>query len=83
MSTVQGHITEADNGGFRAIASTADMDRDGEVIDAGAFAVGPPLPASIPVHADHVASVNNLVARAVPSYVERPAGHRRDLRLDT
>ena len=32
---VKGVITEADYGGFRAIASTTDMDRDGEVIDAG------------------------------------------------
>lgn len=65
MSTVAGRITEADSGGFVAIASTTDVDRDGEVIDYGAFS---PLPASLPVHADHNASVRNLVARAVPSY---------------
>jgi hypothetical protein len=66
VQNVKGQITAADLGGFRAIASTADVDRDGEVIEFGAFN---PLPASIPVHADHVASVKNLVATAVPSYV--------------
>ncbi len=66
MSAVQAHITDSDSGGFRAVASTPDVDRDGEIIDAGAFN---PLPASIPCHSDHVASVGNLVARAVPSYV--------------
>jgi hypothetical protein len=63
--TMQGRIIDADNGGFTAIASTPEMDRDGEIIDARAFE---PLPASIPVHADHRASVENLVARAVPTY---------------
>lgn len=65
LSTTSAVITDADAGGFRAIASTTDLDRDGEIIDYRAFE---PLPASIPVHADHVASVATLVARAVPSY---------------
>lgn len=37
-------------GGFTAIASTADLDRDGEVIDPGAFS---PLPKSVPLLAFH------------------------------
>lgn len=53
------------NGEFEAIISAATLDRDGEVIDAGAFN---PLPSSIPVHIDHDASFNSLVGRAVPYY---------------
>ncbi|GAA4698036.1 hypothetical protein [Nocardioides nanhaiensis] len=58
--------SEADaGGGFTAIASTASIDRDGEVIAVGAFN---PLPATVPVHADHVASVDTIVGRARPRY---------------
>lgn len=37
-------------GGFTAVASTADLDRDGEVIDPGAFE---PLPKTVPLLAFH------------------------------
>lgn len=42
-----------DGGEFEAIASAPVMDRDGEVIDAGAF---DPLPESVPIHAYHAFS---------------------------
>lgn len=52
-------------GSFEAVLSAASLDRDGEVVDAKAFE---PLPKSIVIHTDHVFSVANAVARAVPSY---------------
>ena len=56
---------DAPYGSFEAILSAPTVDRDGEVIASGAF---DPLPQSIPIFADHVASVTTMVARAVPSY---------------
>lgn len=53
------------HGAFEAVLSTASVDRDGEVVEAHAFE---PLPESIVIHTDHVFSVANAVARAVPSY---------------
>lgn len=64
-SAVAGSITDADRGGFTAVASTGSIDRDGEVIQPGCFV---PLPESVVVHADHVPSVSNVVARARPYY---------------
>lgn len=63
--TADAPITSRDAGGFVAVASTASVDRDGEVLAAGAF---DPLPASIPVHLDHVTTASNVVARARPYY---------------
>lgn len=51
------------NGEFLAIASTEGVDRDGEVIQFGAFN---PLPPSIPVFANHDPAFP--VGRAVPFY---------------
>lgn len=48
-------------GGFTAVASTPDLDRDGEIIDPGAFS---PLPKSVPLLAFH--------DRAAPIGVCRP-----------
>ncbi len=62
-ATVGGEITAADSGGFLAIASTGDVDRDGESIQPGCFN---PLPTSIPVHLDHAMSAGNVIARARP-----------------
>lgn len=53
------------SGSFEVILSTPTRDRQGEVIDAKAFE---PLPASLPVHVDHIATYTNLVGRAVPRY---------------
>src|SRR5687768_6083524 len=39
-----------DGGGFTAVASTTDVDTDGEIIDFRAF---DPLPAWIPIHHGH------------------------------
>jgi len=51
-------------GEFEAIISTAALDRDGEILDAGWW---DPLPESIPIHMDHrVSDVRAVVARAVP-----------------
>jgi hypothetical protein len=63
--SVEARITEQEAGGFTAVASTGSVDRDGEVIQPGALM---PLPASIPVHLDHVISASNVVARARPYY---------------
>ena len=62
---VDGSITRADSGGFTAIASTGDIDRDGERILPGCFA---PLPASIPIHQDHTMRAASVVARGKPYY---------------
>jgi HK97 family phage prohead protease len=51
------------NGEFEAILSVPTVDRDGEVIKAGAFA---PLPESIPIHAFH--DFSSPVAVAQPYY---------------
>lgn len=64
-SAVAAAITDTDRGGFTAVASTGNVDRDGEVVQSGCFN---PLPESVVVHADHVASVSNVVARARPYY---------------
>ena len=56
----------ADSGGFTAIASNGDVDRDGERILPGCFA---PLPDSVGVHLDHTFQAVTLVARARPYYV--------------
>ena len=66
VSAVNADIETADNGGFLAVASTADVDRDGESLAVGCF---DPLPASIPVHLDHTMHAANVVARARPYYV--------------
>lgn len=50
-------------GAFEAILSAPTLDRDGEVIDKGAFA---PLPTSIPVHAFH--DFSDPIGRAEPYY---------------
>ena len=64
-TTLSAKVTRTDAGGFVAVASTASVDRDGEVILPGAFN---PLPASLPVHINHTANVRDLVARARPYY---------------
>jgi len=51
------------NGEFEAILSVPTIDRDGEVIDAGAF---DPLPAEIPIHKFH--DFSSPVAVAIPFY---------------
>jgi len=51
------------NGEFEAILSVPVVDRDGEVIDAGAF---DPLPAEIPIHKFH--DFSSPVATAAPFY---------------
>ena len=53
-----------DPGGFTAIASTGQIDRDGEVIQPGSLS----LPDSVPIHADHDLSVSKIIARGRPYY---------------
>lgn len=51
-------------GEFEAVISTDALDRDGEVLDPGWWE---PLPAEIPIHADHrMFDVSAVVGRAVP-----------------
>lgn len=66
VSSVNADIETADHGGFIAVASTADVDRDGESLAVGCFN---PLPASIPVHLDHTMRAASVVTRARPYYV--------------
>ena len=63
-SAIGAQITDRGAGSFTAVASTGNMDRDGEVIVAGAFV----LPDSVPVHLDHDTRASNVVARARPYY---------------
>lgn len=62
--------TSADGAGsFEAVLSAPVLDRDGEVIDAKAFARAKTgLPDWIPIHIDHDMSVRGLVASARPFY---------------
>lgn len=53
------------NGEFYAVLSTASVDRDGEIVDYGAF---DPLPAKITIDVDHGLSVATTVGSGVPSY---------------
>lgn len=63
-SAIGAQITDAGPGGFTAIASTGSLDRDGEIVQPHALT----LPKSVPVHSDHVFSVENIVGRGVPYY---------------
>lgn len=64
-SSLPAGIERVDGGGFVAIASDGDLDRDGERIRGAAFA---PLPDSIPIHLDHTMSAASVVARGRPYY---------------
>ena len=65
VTSVGAGIDHADAGGFTAVASNGDLDRDGERILPGCFE---PLPASIPVHLDHTMRARDVIARARPYY---------------
>jgi HK97 family phage prohead protease len=65
-NTVGATIERADSGGFTAIASNGDLDRDNERIMPGCMS---PLPASVPIHLDHTMSAASVVARGRPYYV--------------
>lgn len=54
-----------DPGSFEAVASTPNIDRDGEVVAPYAFQ---PLPLTVPVHVDHQMTSEALVGTASPSY---------------
>jgi HK97 family phage prohead protease len=54
------------NGAFEAVLSTTIVDRDGEIVTAGAFN---PLPKSIPIHVNHqFTEVAKVVGRGEPYY---------------
>src|ERR1700755_850106 len=55
--------TGGDTGGFEAILSTPDVDRDGEAIDIKSWGE---LPESIPVNVAHDMSVDGLIGTGVP-----------------
>lgn len=50
LATVKSVAAESESGEFEAVLSAETLDRDGEVIKAGAFE---PLPEAIPMHAFH------------------------------
>lgn len=58
-------VSDDGSGEFEAILSAPTLDRDGEIIDPGAFE---PLPKSIPVHVDHRFETEAVVGRAEPFY---------------
>jgi hypothetical protein len=55
--------TGGDTGGFEAILSTPDVDRDGEAIDIKSWGT---LPESVPVNVDHNMSVDGLIGTGIP-----------------
>lgn len=55
--------TGGDTGGFEAVLSTPDVDRDGESIDVKSWGT---LPESLPVNLDHEMSISGLVGTGVP-----------------
>lgn len=58
--------TSDPNGAFEAVLSTAIVDRDGEIVESGAFN---PLPKSIPIHVNHqFMDVAKVVGRGQPYY---------------
>lgn len=58
--------TSDPNGAFEAVLSTGIVDRDGEIVVAGAFN---PLPKSIPIHVNHeFMDVSKVVGRGEPFY---------------
>lgn len=63
LAEVKAAESENPNGEFEVVLSAETVDRDGEVIDKGAFE---PLPESIPFHAFH--DFNDPIGRAVPFY---------------
>ncbi|SDP46434.1 hypothetical protein SAMN05660199_03958 [Klenkia soli] len=65
ICTVKAAGDGAGSGEFEAVLSAATLDRDGEVIDAGAFN---PLPDRIPIDIDHGMSVDTTVGSGVPYY---------------
>ncbi len=58
-------VSDAGNGTFEAIASKATLDRDGEIVDTGAFS---PLPEFVPIHVDHKMTSDALVGTGRPFY---------------
>lgn len=65
LSAVEAVVQRVEGGGFTAVISDGDIDRDGERIAPGALS---PLPASVPVHLDHTMAASSVVARGVPRY---------------
>lgn len=59
--------TEDPNGAFEVVLSAATLDRDGEVVDKGAFN---PLPDHIPFDIDHGMTVATTVGSGVPYYAD-------------
>ena len=56
---------ETTSGGWTAVASTASVDRDGEIVERYAFN---PLPSTVPVHMDHTFKAADVVGKATPYY---------------
>lgn len=65
MNRLDATIWKADAGGFTAVASTDDVDRDGERFAPYALSW---REKTVPIHADHAMSVDRLVARGAPRY---------------
>ena len=63
VAVVKSAESENPNGEFEVVLSAETVDRDGEIIDKGAFE---PLPESIPFHAFH--DFHDPIGRAVPYY---------------
>lgn len=57
--------TGGDTGGFEAVLSTPDVDRDGESIDIKSWGE---LPPSVPVNLDHEMNISGLVGTGIPRF---------------
>ncbi|MCA1841967.1 MAG: HK97 family phage prohead protease [Actinobacteria bacterium] len=62
---VKALATDSPTGEFEAILSTSALDRDGEIVDAGAFN---PLPSRISIDVDHGLSTASTVGSGTPFY---------------
>jgi len=65
LAEVKSATTDDPNGAFEAVLSAPTLDRDGEVIDAGAF---DPLPSRITIDMDHGLSMATTVGSGTPYY---------------
>lgn len=62
-ATIESKDTGGDTGGFEAILSTPQTDRDGESIDVKSWGQ---LPATVPVNLDHNTDISGLIGTGIP-----------------
>lgn len=65
ISAIVKTLSDSGSGSFEALASAPTLDRDEEIIAAGAFN---PLPKNVPIHVDHRHTSEGLVGTGQPYY---------------